>query len=494
MSTFRSIEELVKSLERERELLKEMFAKRKSLSFRYDYALEMTEYKEERIRYLIDYGVIRDTGDFLEMEDLYLKFFEDVLEVNEEINVSFVQDYLTRLNENIDYYLKESNEKRKYNYQREVKRCLKNIALTTVRNVMDLKRNMDNTYKNEPNYQIKKAKLMRLSEKLKNISLLITKSEELIDNQQPVFFRVAMDVQMRNVVSDVKLQLNDSYHNLLEIHRQIVHYLNLIDYQNRIFEKDFLSNKAQVTVAPYKVVTSSLDLEDIDLSKNYVLKTATGGYDGHGQKVITSAEDLEEANALANSAECVLEEFVNFDLEISVIVSGNGKDVTVFPVQENIHRNNILSKTIVPARISDRLADRAKAIAVKIAEQLNLSGTLCVEMFATADDIIVNEIAPRPHNSGHYSIEACDFSQFDTHILGVLGAPLPAINLHEPAVMLNVLGQHVEAAERYVTENPSAHLHMYGKLEAKHNRKMGHVTLFSNEPDNVVEFGKGIDF
>ena len=264
--------------------------------------------------------------------------------------------------------------------------------------------------------------------------------------------------------------------------------------QNRIFEKDFLSNKAQVTVAPYKVVTSSLDLEDIDLSKNYVLKTATGGYDGHGQKVITSAEDLEEANALANSAECVLEEFVNFDLEISVIVSGNGKDVTVFPVQENIHRNNILSKTIVPARISDRLADRAKAIAVKIAEQLNLSGTLCVEMFATADDIIVNEIAPRPHNSGHYSIEACDFSQFDTHILGILGAPLPAINLHEPAVMLNILGQHVEAAERYVTENPSAHLHMYGKLEAKHNRKMGHVTLFSNEPDNVVEFGNGIDF
>lgn len=237
MSTFRSIEELVKSLDREKELLKEMFAKRKSLSFRYDYALEMTEYKEERIRYLIDYGVIRDTGDFLEMEDIYLKFFEDVLEVNEEINVSFVQDYLTRLNENIDYYLKENNEQRKYNYQREVKRCLKNIALTTVRNVMDLKRNMDNTYKNEPNYKIKKIKLVRLDEKRNNIALLIRKSEELIDYGQPVFFRVAMDVQMRNVVSDVKLQLNDSYHNLIEIQKQIIHYLNLIDYQNRIFEK-----------------------------------------------------------------------------------------------------------------------------------------------------------------------------------------------------------------------------------------------------------------
>lgn len=197
----------------------------------------MTEYKEERIRYLIDYGVIRDTGDFLEMEDIYLKFFEDVLEVNEEINVSFVQDYLARLNENIDYYLKENNEQRKYNYQREVKRCLKNIALTTVRNVMDLKRNMDNTYKNEPNYKIKKTKLVRLDEKRNNIALLIRKSEELIDYGQPTFFRVAIDVQMQNVVSDVKLQLNDSYHNLIEIQKQIIHYLNLIDYQNRILEK-----------------------------------------------------------------------------------------------------------------------------------------------------------------------------------------------------------------------------------------------------------------
>ena len=255
-----------------------------------------------------------------------------------------------------------------------------------------------------------------------------------------------------------------------------------------------LADKAQVTVAPYNVVTSSQDLADIDLSKNYVLKTATGGYDGHGQKVIRSEADLEEAYTLADSAACVLEEFVNFDLEISVIVSGNSKDVTVFPVQENIHRNNILSKTIVPARISDSLAEKAKTMAVRIAEQLKLSGTLCVEMFATADDIIVNEIAPRPHNSGHYSIEACDFSQFDTHILGVLGAPLPAIHLHAPAVMLNVLGQHVEAAEKYVTENPSAHLHLYGKIEAKHNRKMGHVTLFSDVPDSVVEFGEGIDF
>ena len=237
MNTFRSIDELIKTLDREKMLLKEMFSKRKSPSFRYDYALELTEYKEERIKYLIDYGVIRDSGNFLEMEDIYLKFFEEVLQVNEEVNVSFVQEYLDHLNDDIEYYLKENNEQRKYAYQREVKRCLKNIALTTVRNVMDLKRNVDNTYKNEPNYQIKLAKLKKLDEKRQNIALLITRSEDLIDNQQPTFFRVAMDVQMRTVVSDVKLQLNDAFHNLIEIEKEIIHYLNLIAYQNKIFEK-----------------------------------------------------------------------------------------------------------------------------------------------------------------------------------------------------------------------------------------------------------------
>ncbi|HEL1118130.1 TPA: 5-(carboxyamino)imidazole ribonucleotide synthase [Streptococcus equi subsp. zooepidemicus] len=258
--------------------------------------------------------------------------------------------------------------------------------------------------------------------------------------------------------------------------------------QNRIFEKDFLANKASAAVAPYKVVTSSLDLENLDFSKKYVLKTATGGYDGHGQVVIRTEADLEKANQLAHSTECVLEEFVSFDREISVIISGNGKEVTVFPVQENSHRNNILSKTIVPARISEDLSAKAQAMAVKIAEQLNLFGTLCVEMFVAGDEILVNEIAPRPHNSGHYSIEACDFSQFDTHILGVLGQPLSAIKLHAPAVMLNVLGQHMEQAQAYITENPSAHLHLYGKIEAKHNRKMGHVTVLGGDEESVKEF------
>ncbi len=195
-----------------------------------------------------------------------------------------------------------------------------------------------------------------------------------------------------------------------------------------------------------------------------------------------------EASQLANSAECVLEEFVNFDLEISVLVSGNGSDYTVFPVQENIHRNNILYKTIVPARISDELAEKAKTMALQIADKLHLAGTLCVEMFVAGQDILVNEIAPRPHNSGHYSIEACNFSQFDTHIRGILGEPLPPIRLLSPAVMINILGQDMEATQTFLQENPTAHPHFYGKLEAKHNRKMGHVTVLGKDAESVEEF------
>lgn len=237
MRTFRSIDELVRTLDRERELLREMFHKRTSLSFKYDFAVELTDYKEERVQSLINHGVIRSSGDFLEMEDIYLKFFEEVLQVNEEVNVAYIQGHLSKLNEQIEYYLKENNERRRYNYHNDVRRTLKNIALTTVRNVIDLKRNLDSTYKNEPNYQIKKVKLQRLGGKLKNIIQLINKCENAIDKDQLLFFRKAMDAQMRATVSDVKLQLIDSSHNLMEIQRQIVHYLNMIEYQNRIFEK-----------------------------------------------------------------------------------------------------------------------------------------------------------------------------------------------------------------------------------------------------------------
>ena len=237
LSHFHSLEELIRALDRERKLLQALFQDRKKLSFRYDLARELASKKDESIEFLRRYGVIRENADFVELEDVYLKFFEDVLEVNEEINVASVKESVGNLNNAIDYYLSENNPSRKYGYLRDVKRILRNIALTTLRNVIDLKRNIDNTYKNEPTFAIKKKKLVHLDEKRKDIAALINECERVIDEKQTTFFMVAMDVQLKDIVTDVKLQLREVYHNLLELDRQIINYLNLIEYQNRLLQK-----------------------------------------------------------------------------------------------------------------------------------------------------------------------------------------------------------------------------------------------------------------
>ena len=237
LSHFHSLEELIRALDRERKLLHALFQDRKKLSFRYDLARDLASKKDESIEFLKRYGVIRENTDFVELDDVYLKFFEEVLEVNEEINVASVKESIGNLNNAIDYYLSENNPSRKYGYLRDVKRMLRNIALTTLRNVIYLKRNIDNTYKNEPTFAIKKKKLVHLDEKRKDIAVLINECERVIDEKQTTFFMVAMDVQLKNIVTDVKLQLREVYHNLLELDRQIINYLNLIEYQNRLLQK-----------------------------------------------------------------------------------------------------------------------------------------------------------------------------------------------------------------------------------------------------------------
>lgn len=237
LTHFHSLEELIRALDRERKLLYGLFQDRKRLSFRYDIARELAAKKDESLEFLRRYGVIRENGDFIELEDVYLKFFEDVLEVNEEINVASVKESISNLNAAIDYYQSENSPNRKYGYLKDVKRILRNIALTTLRNVIDLKRNIDNTYKNEPTFKIKKKKLKHLDEKRRDIAVLIKECEKVIDEKQSNFFMMAMDVQLRDIVTDVKLQLKEVYHNLLELDRQIINYLNLIEYQNRLFEK-----------------------------------------------------------------------------------------------------------------------------------------------------------------------------------------------------------------------------------------------------------------
>ncbi|RWR05779.1 5-(carboxyamino)imidazole ribonucleotide synthase [Siminovitchia fortis] len=260
--------------------------------------------------------------------------------------------------------------------------------------------------------------------------------------------------------------------------------------QDRILEKQALTD-AGVEVAPYAVIRSK---EDLDKALKHigfpsVLKTSRGGYDGKGQYVLNETEDAKEAASLLKNGPCVLESWVPFEKEISVIMtrSANG-ELEVFPVGENIHVNNILHETIAPARVSENVVKQAEKLAEKIAAHLNLVGTLAVEMFLTKDEkIYVNELAPRPHNSGHYTIEACNISQFGQHIRAVCGWPLMKTRLLEQAVMVNVLGQHVEGVIEQIPQQPDWNVHFYGKMEAKMNRKMGHITILTTDMDKTLE-------
>ncbi|MBQ8264985.1 MAG: hypothetical protein IJY95_00075 [Bacteroides sp.] len=236
ISHFRTIEELVKMLDREKLLFRDMFEKRKSLAYRTDFAMEIVDYKKERIRYLIDHGVIHENGDFLEMEDVYVQFFEDVLDMNEEISVSSVMEYIGSLKENINYCLEETNEHRKFMYQSNVRKILRKIGLRTLKNVVDLKRNVDVAYKQEPNYKIKKTRLKNLDEKRKGIKVLMQECEKMMDSQI-VFFRMATHPEMQRTCMDVRNDFTEADHNLLEIEHQIIDYINQIEIQSALFKK-----------------------------------------------------------------------------------------------------------------------------------------------------------------------------------------------------------------------------------------------------------------
>ena len=259
--------------------------------------------------------------------------------------------------------------------------------------------------------------------------------------------------------------------------------------QNRIYEKETISN-AGVPIAPYHVIRTESDLHKgiQALGLPAVLKTATGGYDGKGQFVLRKVNQASEAAQLLAHGDCVLEQWIPFEKEISVIVTRNPEgETTFFPVAENIHINNILHESIVPARISKGTEQAARESAENIASALSLVGTLAVEMFVTENGgIYINELAPRPHNSGHYTIEACGVSQFGQHIRAVCNWPLKSTALLKPAVMVNVLGQHVEGVTSAIVDKPEWSIHLYGKDEAKENRKMGHVTILTDNLDETL--------
>ncbi|MFP5040923.1 hypothetical protein [Parasediminibacterium sp. JCM 36343] len=237
MNTFSNIKELLSALYRERDLLAEMFKKRTSLSYKLDFALELLEHKQERLDYLIDHAVIRQNGQFLEIDDQFLQFFEQILEVNDEINVSYINENIQSVQQNINYYLEENNDQRKYNYLRTIKNTLRKIGAITLRNVVDLKRNLETTFKNEPNYKIKKAKLETLDRKRLDISALIEQTEQLVTNEEVTFFKSALDEELGSIITQLRLQLGKCTHNLIDIEKQIIDFLNQIKYQSSIIEK-----------------------------------------------------------------------------------------------------------------------------------------------------------------------------------------------------------------------------------------------------------------
>ncbi|WOD62908.1 5-(carboxyamino)imidazole ribonucleotide synthase [Niallia taxi] len=260
--------------------------------------------------------------------------------------------------------------------------------------------------------------------------------------------------------------------------------------QDRISEKQAIQ-QAGVKVAPFEVIENAEDLEAALTTLGYpaVLKTARGGYDGKGQYVIRTINEVKEAAKLLTSGRCVLEKWIPFEKEISVIVTrGTNGESAVFPVSENIHIHNILHESIVPARISDDAKENAIEKAGIIAEHLQLVGTLAVEMFLCSnDDIYINELAPRPHNSGHYTIEACETSQFEQHIRAICGVPLGSTKLLRPAVMVNILGEHQAPIIDKLPELQDWKVHLYGKQEPKEKRKMGHATLLRSSVEIALD-------
>ncbi len=247
--------------------------------------------------------------------------------------------------------------------------------------------------------------------------------------------------------------------------------------QHRLLEKKFL-NSIGVKTAEY-IEISSLEILQETLKKfgKAILKTATMGYDGKGQFVLRNAQEAEFAWSQAQGQKLILEKFCPFDSEISVIVarSKNG-EVAAFEPLTNIHKNNILDESIYPAKISDELKIKAQDAAKKIAEKLNLIGVLAVEFFVMKDELLVNEVAPRPHNSGHFSMDAAITSQFEQLIRAITGMKLGSTEFHSSGYMKNLIGDDVAEVEKFY-ENPRAKIHLYGKEKIADGRKMGHVNI-----------------
>lgn len=252
--------------------------------------------------------------------------------------------------------------------------------------------------------------------------------------------------------------------------------------QNRVLEKNFIK-QAGLPVAPFVVVNTFGDLPE-DRSDLYpaILKVARFGYDGKGQARVKNRQEAQNAFAEFKQEICVLEQMLPLDLEVSVVLARDAQgNIAAFPTAENSHLNGILDISIVPARCSEVMKANAQELAKKLAEKLDYVGVLAVEFFVVGKKLLVNEIAPRPHNSGHYTIDACVTNQFEQQVRALAGLPLGDVSLHSNAVMVNILGDswvnNAEPAWDKALAHNNLKLHLYSKEQPRKARKMGHFTV-----------------
>lgn len=268
--------------------------------------------------------------------------------------------------------------------------------------------------------------------------------------------------------------------------------------QHRVSEKNFLKESG-LPVAPYFVINAKTDLP-VDGDEVYpaILKVARFGYDGKGQARVKNQQEAQVAFEQFGHEECVLEKMLKLDYEVSVVlardVHGN---VAAFPTAENSHLNGILDVSIVPARGADAVSYQAQKLAISVAEKLNYVGVIGVEFFVCDGELLVNEMAPRPHNSGHYTLDACVTNQFEQQVRAMTSLPLGSPRQHSSAVMVNLLGdvwperleqdKQVEPDWSIAFSNAQLKMHLYGKQEARVGRKMGHYTVINATRDEAIK-------
>jgi len=269
--------------------------------------------------------------------------------------------------------------------------------------------------------------------------------------------------------------------------------------RDRILEKTFIRAQGLAT-APFFAIRKEDDLADAcqQLQMPALLKTAQLGYDGKGQLAVNNPDEARQCFQRLGATPCVLEERVQLELELSVILARSvSGETAVFPVAENTHVNGILDTSYVPARVSDELAGQAEHMARTLADAMQYCGVLAVEFFLTANGkLLINEMAPRPHNSGHYTLDACLNSQFEQQVRALCGLPPGSTALLSPVVMVNILGDWwLEGAPPpwgHLFKHPQTKLHLYGKQQARAGRKMGHFNCLAAELDEAIHMAEQV--